>query len=498
MIERHQGRRRVIPRWRSPEDALTANEGRALSALIELGPPPPRADLLEREAEWLHTPNRGIALDLISVAATVEFPSVVAKDAAQSLLAQGDLSRLARRTAVAVSDPSTMAPQLDLPPTEDIGEEHAQEQVRQLKRRLRDDPRNALGWAEQARMYVQMGQLPPAEEAMRRALLLAPNHRYIMRAAVRLAVHVDDPERARALLLSSPRTQTDPWLTASEISVSALAERNPRFVRQARDLLRQGNWSVGHLTELASALGTAEMDAGRSGRARDLFLTSLELPNDNAVAQAESIGTSVPRVQDRLRAVVDEVPKSYEARSLAAAASGDVATAIEEAGFWLADQPFSAEPATFGSYHAAANKDLELSLNFANRGLIANRNSLILRNNAAFALAKLDRADEAQMRLHDVDVSKLSDDEKAMIRATEGLIAFRQGDPDIGQQRYLEAIETAVSPETRFMAGLMLVSETLRLHMPGSDEEARKFREEAPRALDRKDQGWLSYLEEGG
>jgi hypothetical protein len=238
------------------------------------------------------------------------------------------------------------------------------------------------------------------------------------------------------------------------------------------------------------------MDAGRSGRARDLLLTSLELPNDNVVAQAESFGTSVPRVQDRLRAVVDEVPKSYEARSLAAAASGEVSTAVEEAALWLADQPFSAEPATFGSYHAASDKDLELSLKFANRGLVANRNNLILKNNAAFALAKLNRADEAQMRLHDVDVSRLSDDEKAMIRATEGLIAFRQGDPDAGQQRYLEAVGIAVSPETRFMAGLMLVSETLRLHMPGAQEEARKFRDEAPRTLDRKDQGWLRYLEE--
>ena len=403
---------------------------------------------------------------------------------------------MARRTAEAVSNPHITAPQLDLPPTEDIGEEHARGRVRKLRKGLREDPRNALAWAEQARMYVQMGQRLPAKEAMRRALLLAPDHRYLLRAAVRLAVHLDEPERAHALLLATPRTQMDPWLAASEISVSALVERNPRFIRQARILLSQGNWSVGHLTELASALGTAEMDAGRSGRARDLLLTSLELPNDNVVAQAESFGTSVPRVQDRLRAVVDEVPKSYEARSLAAAASGEASTAVEEAALWLADQPFSAEPATFGSYHAAADKDLELSLKFANRGLVANRNNLILKNNAAFALAKLDRADEAQMRLHDVDVSRLSDDEKAMIRATEGLIAFRQGDPDAGQQRYLEAVEIAVSPETRFMAGLMLVSETLRLHMPGAQEEARKFREEAPRTLDRKDQGWLRYLEE--
>lgn len=468
-----------------------------MTAVIPLGPPPPRADLLEREAEWLLEPTRGIGLDLISVAATVEFPSVVAQEAAQTLLDQGELSKIARRTAELVKNPTSAGQQLDLPPSEDVGADHAKGEVRRLRARLRNDPRNALAWAEQARMYVQIGQPEPAKNAMRRALLLAPNHRYLLRAAVRLAVHLDEPDHAHGLLLSAPRTQADPWLAASEIAVSALVSKKPRFIRQARTLLTRGSWSIGHLTELASALATSELDAGRSGRARDLFLTSLELPNDNAVAQAESIGTDVPKVQERLRNVLDEVPKSYEARCLAAASEGMHSKAVEEAILWLADQPFSAEPASFGSYQAAEIMEFERSLDFANRGLTANPNDIILRNNAAFALAKLDRADEAKMRLHNIDISRLSDDEKAMIHATEGLIAFRRSDPERGQQLYLDAIEQAASRHTRFMAGLMLVAETLRLRLPGAQEEAQKFREEAPAALPEKDQGWLSYLRNG-
>lgn len=494
MIEKHQGQRRVIPRWRSPIDALTANEGRAVAAALPLGPPPPRADLLEREAEWLTSRTRGIGLDLVSVAATAEFPSVVAREAAETLLAEGDLSAMARRTAEIVEKPPAPGQELDLPPSSEVGTEHAEGEVRRLRSALRDDPRNALAWAEQARMYVQMGQPEPARNAMRRALLLAPGHRYLMRAAVRLAVHLDEPDRAHALLMASERTLVDPWLAASEISVSGLMGRGSRLVRQARRMLIPGSWTAGHLTELASALATAELDAGRSGRSRDLFLTSLEVPNDNAVAQAESIGTKVPRVQERLLAVVDEVPKSYEARSLAAAAAGRHRDAVEEAALWLADQPFSAEPATFGSYQAAEAMDLERSLDFANRGLTANPSDIILRNNAAFALAKLNRPGEAKMRLHNIDISRLTDDEKAMIRATEGLIALRRGEPQLGEQLYLEAIETATGRETKFMAALMLVAETLRLGLPGADREAERLRAEAPETLDRKDHGWLGYL----
>lgn len=494
MIERHQGQRRVIPRWRSPLDAISANEARATTTPATPVTAPARPDLAEREAEWLRSPSRGVALDLISVAATASFHSVVATEAADALLAEGGLTGLSRRTAEVVRTPSRSDTELDLPPTEDVGTQHARSEVKRLRLSLRDDPRDALAWAEQARMYVQMGQADPAREAMRRALLLAPSHRYLIRAAVRLAVHFDEPDRAHALLLATPRTQVDPWLAAPEISVAGLRGRTSRYIRHARMLVTRGDWSAGHLTELASALGTTELDAGRSGRARDLFLRSLELPNDNAVAQAESVATSVPKVEERLAAVLDDVPRSYEARSLAAAAAGEHVPAIEEAALWLSDQPFSSEPAALGSYHAAEIMDFERSLDFANKGSDANPNDLILRNNAAFALAKLNRPIEAEMRLHNIDPSGLTDDERAMLRATEGLIAFRKGDSTLGEELYSDAIRHADSRSTKFMAALMLAAETLRLRLPGAQEAAQTIRDEATGSLDKKDRDWLNYL----
>lgn len=495
MITKHQGQRKVIPRWRSPLDALMANEARAINATDTSEPPAPRPDLLEREGEWLLQGTRGVGLDLVSVAATSAIPSPVAKEAAQVLLDEGSLSRMARRTAERVVHPVTDAPQFDFPPEEEDEKDHARLEVRRLRSALRDDPRNALAWAEQARMYIQVGQVDPARQAMKRALALAPNHRYVLRAAARLAIHLDEADRAHRLLLATPRTQSDPWLAATEIAVSGYSGRSSRLIRGARLLLVRGDWALGHVTELASALGTAELEAGRSGRARDLFLTSLEVPNDNALAQAESVSTDVPRVEDRLRVVLDEVPRSYEARSLAAASAGDHAAAVNETRLWLADQPFSVDPAGVGSYQAAELMDFEQSLDFARRGLIANPSDLILKNNAAFAMAKLDRAEEATMRLHGVDVARLETEEQAMILATRGLIAFRKGDADLGQNLYLEAIERATSSETRVMAMIMLVSEMMRLRLPGAQQEAEKVRERAAGTLRHSDQDWLKYID---
>ena len=298
-----------------------------------------------------------MALDLVSVASTTPLRSPVAREAAEGLLQEGKLTATSQRVVKAVLNPPTLQPRLDLPPVEEIQGEPAKARVRDLRRSLILEPRNALAWSEQARAYVQIGQIEPAKRAMRRALALAPHHRYLLRAAARLAIHAGEHDRAHWLLMESPRTPHDPWLVATEIAVSDLAGQRPRLVKAGKRLLLPGSWSPANLTELESSLGTLELGSGHTRRARDLFLQSLDSPNDNALAQAEAVGDAVPRVRDRLRDVAEDVPRSYEAKSLAAAHRGDHAVAVQEAGSWLADQPFSTEPATFGSYQAAEIRD---------------------------------------------------------------------------------------------------------------------------------------------
>ena len=482
--------RHVIPRWRSPFKAYAANEGRGDVD----GDFPLRPDVVAREAEWMASPGLGRALDLIAAASTMPDPSPTAREAASWLLSEGRPSRLARIAAEQVLAPSDRAPFRSAPPEDEQPELRAQ--IARLRATAHSDPRNAIAWAEQARHYASLGQPEAALRAMRRALALAPAHRYFLRAAARLYVHTGECDRAHALLRASPRTAGDPWLLAAEIAVAEVADRSSRNVSSARRLLGDGGWGAWHKTELASALATLELKEGRERRARRLFDQSLNSPNDNALAQAEWVSDRLRGVKPRLAEARESVPRSFEALSLAAVAEGKIPDALAESWRWLLDQPFSAQPATFGSYHAGQIRDFERSLAFARRGVLANPVNSTLRNNAAFALAQLGRLPEAEDELAHVREAELDEHERSVIRATRGLIAFRSGDPERGRALYAEAIAGFGDPADRALATLMFVAEMLRLRLPGSSEAAARARSEAERRLAPRDQGWLGYLGE--
>ena len=114
----------------------------------------------------------------------------------------------------------------------------------------------------------------------------APSNRFILRSAVRLYVHLDEPDTAHRVLSDSASTPVDPWLVAAEIAVCTLLGRRSRLIKRGRDMLISGHHSTRDTAELASALGTIELEADASKRARRLFGSSLDDPTDNAVAQA--------------------------------------------------------------------------------------------------------------------------------------------------------------------------------------------------------------------
>jgi Tfp pilus assembly protein PilF len=484
--------RRVLPRWRGSDDAIV---GRLLPNTSDSSDG--SSELSAREAEWLASGkrSRGRALDLISVASSVNHPSLVAREAALWLVDAGEPSPLARRLAQRLLTARNAQAELDLAGAESPSEsQHVRARVRALRAGLREDPRNALAWAEQARMYTLIGQEQPALDAMKRALVLAPDHRFLLRAAVRLHVHVDGADDARRLLTRHPRTRRDPWLLASEIAVASLTGRVSRHLRAARDMLDDRAWTARDLSELASAVGTVELENDKARKARNLFRLALTDPNDNSLAQAEWAAPQIPGVAVQIAGMLDETPLSFEARSIAAAAASRHAEAVEHGWAWLLDQPFASEPAIFGSYQAALSRDLRRSLDFAVRGLQANPRQTVLLNNAAFALAKMDRVSAAREQLALVHRSDLSPDERAMLLATEGLIELRAGDAAAGEELYRRSIEVTSSPAHRALARIMLASELIRLRYPGFGDLVRAALDDGARNLPDRDRGWLEYL----
>src|SRR5439155_17862893 len=85
--------------------------------------------------------------------------------------------------------------------------------------------------------------------------------------------------------------------------------------------------------------------------------------------------------------------------------------------------------------------DPELALQFANLGLSTKPKDTLLLNNKAVALALLGRPQEARETIQLIQRPDLKDGMEATYIATQGMIEYRLGNPEIGRILYEEARE---------------------------------------------------------
>jgi len=252
------------------------------------------------------------------------------------------------------------------------------------------------------------------------------------------------------------------------------------------------------ISELASALATEAFAAGTKN-ARTFFATSLDEPTENALAQAEWASRHGARVEIEQRLL--DVHDSWEARAQAAAQTGDLETAIQNAWDWLRAEPFSSRPAIFGSHEAALARHYDTAAAFALAGLVANPHKTLLRNNLVFALASAGRIDEAEEHLRLIGARPVEDELRLVVIATKGLVAFRRGQLSVGRQLYSEAIEGAKDPTLRAIAAIVLAREEIRAN-PVLAAAARKTADNlaeaakgSPSALSENLLAWLAHLD---
>jgi tetratricopeptide (TPR) repeat protein len=489
--------RRVLPRWHSPEVSAQRPDTHSLVAgTIQPEHPSNPTEVFRRAADFAACPDDAHAGDLVSVALIARRPEV-AQEAAQWILNSETASALMRQLAQMIINPEVADAQGVLAvPTDVSGTNRVvvAQRIATLRRRLSLAPDNPMAWAELARQHTLTGHLGKAKDAMRVAITRAPHDRYLLRATARLYHHTGELERAHALLARAPRTPSDPWLIAAEITFASLSDQDPRFVRAGRRLLESGVPPV-HLSELASVLATLELDAGHSAHARRLFRRALVDPAENALAQAE---WAAAHINLDVEPYLHSVPSSWEARALAAAAAGEPGVTISEAWGWFYDQPFASGPAVFGSYHAAKHGRFSEGANFARDGIAANPRSFLLRNNLAFCLAKIGDTDAAEQQMHFIKSEQLNRDQRATVEATHGLIAFRSGRSAEGAARYRRALDALPDGERRLLALINLAVETLRIDPQLGNSLARQSHEAANRLGIRADrEAWLMQLKPG-
>ena len=500
--------RRVIPRWRPFR--LTA----ALGELDSSGEAVPQVEHPGGESgaefralveAWEKHRSLSFAADLVG-AATVRGNPEPAIEAAQFIVSLGDSAPAGARTLASsvLSTTSATAPTIDDDVTEAraVADERAlRVQVAALRNKLREGPRNAPLWVDLARTYTLLGQQEPAVQAMRRALALAPESRFVLRSAARLFLHTSEPERAYSLLRLAPATPYDPWLLAAEIAVASRLERGPRYMREGRRELERRAMPPKHLSELATAIGTLELLDGRARHARQRFRVALQRPTENAVAQA--VWASQRDAALIVRPADLTQPRSFEARAEEHRLKAEWEDALVEASRWFADEPFSRRAGAFASYIASVPLErYDVAERITRQSLRGRPYDPLLLNNLAFALASSGQIDEAEQEFSRIPADAFqSPGYRAMLLATRGLLLYRRGLLEMGRIHYEQAIDEARkqnSPLTVALASLFHAREATLAGAEYAHEIRKAAQAETERVKEREVAAVSTRLPEGG
>ena len=315
--------------------------------------------------------------------------------------------------------------------------------ISENRRLLLRDPRNAIAWVDLSRVQLSHGHISSAQKSMDIALHLAPQNRFVLRAAATLYADIDDPYRAVSILTPVASISNDPWLIAAEIALSSLAKVRSKLIIKGRSQLDAGDWDQLSISELASEIATLEAQAGKDKKAKKLFRKSLDEPTENAVAQATFISANIPElvtydIHNLLIERTHQARCAYEAHALQAEIESKFMSAKNHALKWLDDQPFSPRAAIYVSYIAAsALEDWECAEKAAKHGLSIHSNDTALLNNYAYALIESNNnLTDARQLINRAEKSKDALTFAAPIAATKGLLEYRSGNIYEGYRLY--------------------------------------------------------------
>jgi Flp pilus assembly protein TadD len=462
--------RRIVPRWRAGEVALRTGEVVGLplreATAIDVVT---QEELRRRVEDWQVSRTLGHATDLIASSIALgrtevargaaEFVMKAGGDAGSVAidLARGVLTVTAAMMPVERGEAASLDVKRSWPLTSWDGLDETvrfqyQHSVRaqvaakihRLRRLVIDDPQNVLSWLELGRNFARLGQTEKATRAIRAALSVTPDHRFVLRSAARFFLHSGEEEQAHDILRRSAATPHDPWLLAAEIAVATVANRSSRLVKSAQGMLASDRFTPFHTAEMASALATMELVDGSAKRARRLFDASLRDPTENSVAQAQ--WASHQRLLTADFGPVADVEGAFEAQAAMAYWEGRWDDALRGAWDWLADEPFSGRPIEMATaVAAAALGQPEQAVHFAELGVLANPKDPRLQGNHVFALAMAGRLNEAVRAMNQSEKLERKPAEQVIWHANAGLVFFRAGATTLGHLRYHDAVQRARS-----------------------------------------------------
>jgi tetratricopeptide (TPR) repeat protein len=170
-------------------------------------------------------------------------------------------------------------------------------------------------------------------------------------------------------------------------------------------------------------------------------MKSLLDPNENVLAQILSLNDRVSGFMQNME-LPSNVLATYEADAQRSYKLGDFKEAHRHALQWFRYQPFSARPAIMASFVASLFLDnQEDAIRIIKEAEKAEPSNFSLNNNHVCSLALLNKVKEAADVLSKIQIADLDDNMKRIYWATTGLVAYRQGNIALGEEKYREAIE---------------------------------------------------------
>lgn len=462
--------RRLLPRWRTAAAAVALGE---LRTPVIPTPPVRAVHFEELLAEWRREPTVETAAELVSsgwalnrLAEVDPAARLLERDGADATPLLRDLSRLA---LVHLLQPGNAK---ETPPQSANSLPQVFARIAVLKRRTRRTQRNPIAWMDLAHAHTIVGQHEKASSAVRVALALAPENRFVLRSAARYFVHAHDIERAVSILRKASSIRTDPWIMSAEIAVSTVAGKPAQSYKRARTIIEADSLDPWHTGELHGAFGTLALIDRGVGKARKFFVKSLRNPTENAIAQAQwaANGNVALEIPERLLTQA----RAFEAVALKARKDRRWQDALTACRRWSEMEPTSSRPLVMGAFIAeVALNDGHAALEFTNRLLVTMPSDDIALNNHIVALAYAGRQQEAEEYFVRLSGRSLTEEHSIVRRATEGLVAFRGGNLESGQRLYLEAFDRAVALSDRRLSALViwhLLREAARAGLPEIEE----------------------------
>lgn len=455
--------RQVIPRWLDYRNSCAL---RLLTAAKPKTPPNitflPNPDNLK---DWETAPTLITAADLVAESFILgRHDGTQPNDAARFIL------KHAPPESLLIRELATTFLYQDVPIVNFVensdSDKHSQRCVAILKRSVRSTPINPIAWSDLSLLYAMLGHREKARRAMKCALSLGPENRFILRNAARCFLHLDEDDRAIHLLRSSGLCKRDPWITAAEIAVADGLERHSTCIKNARLLLDDNNNSPLAKSELAAALSTIEAKSGSRKKVNTLVRQALADPSENALAQIEWLATQ--RYAQEPPAT--PLTASFEAQARHFQRAKLFPQSLDAAEKWYAFQPFSSGPLLLSTFIASVClNDDDRAIRIARKAAPAKRRDPLLLNNLAFAYARKDYLLEAANALRMIDMSVLEERQVLTVAATNGLVLFRSGYVQEGREMYRKAVtgfDRLAQSRSAAMAAFFWACEEKRLATP--------------------------------